>query len=185
MKGYRECLTLHNPNTPVSDRAPFVLWRGDCGLHPHFVANLYMGKRTLWWESWKKNKDQTHVKGYAMVCFLTTTHFSLQTSGHIKTKNTITHAYRAARCGCSGPSMFLLSAASHTAHLSHEVHLCPAWSLSRHLRHTLPRTFYSTSPSSPPAEKLLTHQTLNLCPICLMWLKAVALTWMFSLTYTA
>lgn len=100
-------------------------------------------------------------------------------------KNTITHAYQVARCGCSGPSMFLLSAASHTAHLSHEVHLCPTWSLSRHLRHTLPRTFYSTSPSFPPAQKLLTRQSLNLCPIGLMWLKAAALTWMFSLTYTA
>lgn len=51
MKGYRKYLTLHNPNTPVSDRAPFVLWCGDCGLHPHFVTDLYMGKRTLWWES--------------------------------------------------------------------------------------------------------------------------------------
>lgn len=61
LKGYKEWLTFHYSNTPVSDGAPFVLWCGDCGLHPHFVTDLYMGGRTLWWESWKK--QTTHVKG--------------------------------------------------------------------------------------------------------------------------
>ena len=60
LKGYDECLTFHYSNTPVSDGAPFVLWCGDCGLHPHFVTDLYMGGRTLWWESWKITT--THVK---------------------------------------------------------------------------------------------------------------------------
>lgn len=44
-------LTFNHPHTPVCDRAPLVLWCCDCGLHPHFVTNLYVRRRTLWWES--------------------------------------------------------------------------------------------------------------------------------------
>lgn len=52
----KEWLTFHYSNTPVSDGSPFVLWCGDCGLHSHFVTDLYMGGRTLWWESWKNKQ---------------------------------------------------------------------------------------------------------------------------------
>lgn len=153
LKGYKEWLTFHYSNTPVSDGAPFVLWCGDCGLHSHFVTDLYMGGRTLWWESWKNKQHM--LKDWEKTCcrdFPSTVRFLLQ---HFR----ITPAHQVARCGCIGPSTFLLSAASHTARSGHEVRLCPALSLSRHLRHTLPRTFCNTLPSSPPEEKSPIHQT--------------------------
>lgn len=86
-KGYREQITFHHPNAPVSDRAPFVLWCGDCWFHPHFVTNLYMGGRTLWWESWKNNND----KVYSWRTFYTRdiSHSALQYNikmQHIKTR---------------------------------------------------------------------------------------------------
>ena len=117
--------------------SPIFIWEGElCGGNPG------------------KNK-QHMLKDWEKTCcrdFPSTTRFLLQ---HIR----ITPAHQVTRCGCIGPSTFLLSAASHTARSGHEVRLCPALSLSRHLHHTLPRTFCNTLPSSPPEEKSPIHQT--------------------------